>query len=70
MTHNLHENNATQLMNIIRGQALRFEILPQNTRENPGPRKIAKLRLNPLWGKFGKNGDKNDYDFHYFHIQI
>ena len=33
-------------------------------------RNIAKLCLNALWGKFGQNGDKNDYDSHFSHESL
>ena len=37
-----------------------FVIKHESTCKNPGLRKIAKLCLNALCGKFGQAGDKND----------
>jgi hypothetical protein len=39
-----------------------FVVKPENICKNPGLRKIAKLCLNALWGKFGQSSDKNDYE--------
>ena len=47
-----------------------FVIKPENTCKNPGLRKIAKLCLNSLWGKFGQNVDKNHDDFHFTHESL
>jgi hypothetical protein len=43
---------------------------PEKTCKNLGLRKIATLCLNALWGTFGQNADKNDYDFRFTHESL
>lgn len=38
-------------------------INPENTCDNPGKRKVAKICLNSLWGKFGQRAALESYDF-------
>jgi hypothetical protein len=42
-----------------------FEIKPEDTRNNPGLRQVAKICLNSLWGKFGQRCGMDDYTFFY-----
>ena len=42
---------------------LNIEILPENTCFNAGKRKVAKICLNSLWGKFGQRSVLEQYDF-------
>jgi hypothetical protein len=42
---------------------LNIDIRPENTQYNPGKRKVAKICLNSLWGKFGQRSCLEQYVF-------